>query len=291
MENPVKTYKVIQNVFALFEIEYGRLVSDLWFNIKFPCPEVKLELVDDMDIDELLGWGSTLMEEERIIRFMKTDISQNEFMKKQKKTFTAVIKQLSALPTERVIGFFQKQWIYYHEYHPSNRAAILFETCKNIICMGPIETIPDNFTLTYLEKQLYKLFMETYCHFYEELNKSLRQYYSDLIALKSIPEAMTSPELSLKQIALIYAYKNKAITIENANSIAGMHGFKAENSGKKLRQAYNLLRRPSERTGDAGSKLKNRNKIKLLESVKPHLSPNEREQVDHELVFLKNLCQ
>jgi hypothetical protein len=94
------------------------------------------------------------------------------------------------------------------------------------------------------------------------------------------------PELSLKQIALIYAYRNSDINDTNKNHIAKKYGYK---SGDKLKQYFNYYRTPQKRirVSQEMTNKKWKNKIELFESVLNHLLDKEKTQAEEEINILK----
>lgn len=96
-------------------------------------------------------------------------------------------------------------------------------------------------------------------------------------------------ELSLTQIALIYIYKGDVITRNNGNQIAKKAGYISKTSGDKLYQNFTKYVSSADRKGDAGTKRKNQNKIKLIESI-VELLPNDKQQrAKDEISILKSI--
>lgn len=99
-----------------------------------------------------------------------------------------------------------------------------------------------------------------------------------------LDEPKTKSSLSLSQIALIHAYNEDYITRDNGNEIAEKYGHK---SGEKLYQKFLEYHSSSERKGDTGSKIKNKNKIKLIKSVIIHLPNNLKDRARDEVLSLE----
>ena len=96
-------------------------------------------------------------------------------------------------------------------------------------------------------------------------------------------------KLSLKQIALIHAYKSgHPLTKDEAQTLAKKNGWK---SGHKLYQETNLYLSRTKRKGDEGSLIKNQNKKKLIESIIPYLSNKEKSIAEDELAILDNIIK
>lgn len=92
--------------------------------------------------------------------------------------------------------------------------------------------------------------------------------------------------LTLKQIALIYAYEGKYITDQNSNDIAKEYGYK---SGHKLKQEFDYYRKPLNRKGIPRIVTNKtiQNKINLLNSVLPYLTDNNKSKVNDEVTILE----
>jgi hypothetical protein len=101
--------------------------------------------------------------------------------------------------------------------------------------------------------------------------------------LSNEPTAKAKPKFNLRQIALIYVYRNEQISDENANSIAMQYGYK---SGQKLQRHYNQYFKTRDRTGDEGTKRKNENKYNFIESVLPYLEGDEKNKAKNELEII-----
>lgn len=97
-------------------------------------------------------------------------------------------------------------------------------------------------------------------------------------------------KLGVKLIALIHAYKGIHITKVNANEIASNYGYKSETSGTGLYQDYLLYYSRNERIKKIYpfTIKKAENKIKLFESVLPHLSGDTKLKAIDEINILKN---
>ena len=96
-------------------------------------------------------------------------------------------------------------------------------------------------------------------------------------------------KLKLTQIALLFFYEGGRISRDNADATAEEYGWCAKTSGHKLYQHFNKLSENIERTGDPGSKIKLKNKIKLIESVLEHLSNAASRKAQEEIKQLRNL--
>lgn len=96
--------------------------------------------------------------------------------------------------------------------------------------------------------------------------------WSMYVSFLTIIDVGSENKLSMKQIALIYSYKENNITKgKESKDIAKNYGFCAKNSGEKLYQTFNRYRKSTDRKGDEGSLMKNKNKKKLIESILPFL--------------------
>lgn len=96
-----------------------------------------------------------------------------------------------------------------------------------------------------------------------------------------------TPDLSLKKIALMYAYKSEYITKENCDAIAKQFGH---NSGHKLYQEFITFVKPENRRGEPKdpTKKKYENKIKLIQSVIDILEDRYKQQAIDELKILSS---
>lgn len=92
--------------------------------------------------------------------------------------------------------------------------------------------------------------------------------------------------ITLKQIALIYAYEGKYITDQNSNEVAREYGY---TSGHKLKQEYDYFRKPINRKGLPAIVTNKtiQNKINLLNSVLPYLTDNNKSKVNDEVKILE----
>lgn len=103
------------------------------------------------------------------------------------------------------------------------------------------------------------------------------------------PKLSTSngyPSLSLKEIALLFRYKNEDIDSQNADEIALMYGHK---SGKKLSLIYNAYNKSNDRCGDSGSPTKNKNQFKRIEKIIPYLPESAKIKAEDELKILEGI--
>ena len=96
------------------------------------------------------------------------------------------------------------------------------------------------------------------------------------------------PELTINQIALIYAYSEIQITRKNGNEIAKEYGH---NSGEKLFQRFTFYSSPANRKGrpQPCTPKKLKNKIELLESVLEHLPKDKQNRIKDEVSILKTI--
>lgn len=110
----------------------------------------------------------------------------------------------------------------------------------------------------------------------------------------SIPGSPNNQEeqtkLSLSQIALKFVYESNVITRENGGKIAKRYGH---SSGDKLYLHFNYYHVTANRKGkpDGCTKLKLKNKIKLLDSVIELLPKDKREKALDEVGILKNIYE
>lgn len=88
-------------------------------------------------------------------------------------------------------------------------------------------------------------------------------------------------KLKVKQIALIYVYKNKQITLENASQICSEFGYNSKTSGKGLYDDYLVFSKRLNRRAipDPPSKTKIINKINLFNGILDCLEPSEKEEL------------
>jgi hypothetical protein len=116
-----------------------------------------------------------------------------------------------------------------------------------------------------------------------ELCKDTLQEIKRLISDSNIKPGY-KPEITLREIALIYIYQNKIITRENAPPIAREYGFE---SGDKLYQYYTLYLPTSNRIKPEDSKVKTKNKIQWIEKIIDYLDNKFKESAIKELESLK----
>ena len=96
-------------------------------------------------------------------------------------------------------------------------------------------------------------------------------------------------KLSLKQVALKYAWEEKTITKENRDDIAKMYGH---NSGNKLHQNYSNVMKKTSRIADPDGTTKLlQNKIVLFESVIEILSEEYKKNAIEELKILQTILE
>lgn len=101
------------------------------------------------------------------------------------------------------------------------------------------------------------------------------------------PTQKPKSELTMPKIALIYAYRGEFITRDNANGIAHENGYNSKLSGEKLYQEFIYYIDKRNRTQDEDTERKLKNKIKLLESVVPHLPKDSIQKAKDEISILK----
>jgi hypothetical protein len=96
----------------------------------------------------------------------------------------------------------------------------------------------------------------------------------------------TSPKPTIKQIALICHYTDRAVTRTNAQMIVSEY---QHTSGDALFNQYSRYRSKANRTGAENSKKKNSNKIELFESISPYLTANESalKKAEADIISLK----
>lgn len=116
--------------------------------------------------------------------------------------------------------------------------------------------------------------------------EQIRAIINDYQPTQPQPTPHKTERLTLKQIALIYAYEGKNITDQNSNNIAKEYGF---TSGHKLKQNYDYYRKPLNRKGLPGIVTNKtiQNKINLLNSVVPYLTDKNKSKVNDEVKILE----
>jgi len=89
------------------------------------------------------------------------------------------------------------------------------------------------------------------------------------------------------QIALLYYYQNKSITLDNVAEIAKSHGFK----GRRLYNLFTSYLNNTDRKAapTINTKITFRNKIELFRSVSEMLAPEYKPKAEAELTILTNL--
>jgi hypothetical protein len=92
------------------------------------------------------------------------------------------------------------------------------------------------------------------------------------------------PELSLREIALIYVYENNPITRDNCHEIAVKNKY---TSGEKLYQHYSYYSSRANRTAKASSLKTFDNKIKLFTGILDSLSSEAKLRASDEINTLK----
>lgn len=96
----------------------------------------------------------------------------------------------------------------------------------------------------------------------------------------------TELKLTLREIALLHAYKNQDITVDNDNEIALKYGHK---SGRKLRQHYNKFRKQNERTGFYDYEVRKiKNQINYIENVIGFLVGEELDMARNDIQILQS---
>ena len=128
-------------------------------------------------------------------------------------------------------------------------------------------------------KRLFKFFMDNFeidlkaspfgiriAKLIDELNHLISST-DELKYLEKNTVKIVEQELTQPQIAIIHAYKNEPISRDNGADVAKTYGFTAKTSGEKLYHLFNKYYSSNNRKGDEGTKRKNVEKIKLIESI------------------------
>ncbi|QDK77756.1 hypothetical protein EXU85_03765 [Spirosoma sp. KCTC 42546] len=91
-----------------------------------------------------------------------------------------------------------------------------------------------------------------------------------------------APKLSLREVALLYIYRDQTIERIDSNTIAKHYGY---TSGEKLMQHYNKLSQTNERTGLEGKEIIPM--INSMKKVKPFLTNIQQKRIDTDLLVLE----
>lgn len=91
-----------------------------------------------------------------------------------------------------------------------------------------------------------------------------------------------TPKLSLREVALLYIYRDQSIERIDSNTIAKHYGY---TSGEKLMQHYNKLSQTNERTGLEGKEILPM--INSMKKVKSFLTNIQQKRVDTEILVLE----
>ncbi|WP_026449919.1 hypothetical protein [Aequorivita capsosiphonis] len=119
------------------------------------------------------------------------------------------------------------------------------------------------------------------------LLQKIKIYLEEYLNINKNQQTKTKPELTLKQVALLYIYNGDHITRENGNSIAEKFGH---TSGEKLYQNYNKYALSTDRNS-SDSKTKDRNLLKDIEKVISYLPKAKQENPKGEAERLRNTIQ
>lgn len=182
--------------------------------------------------------------------------------------------------------------IYYSEYHISTHK-LLERHCHWIkpVLEYDKTTIPEKYIIQC--HHAYNTFfrcLDELCLLFQINLTTVQKELGLQIFERSIsnqPQDLKNPELTIKQIALIYIYKGDNITRETGKLIAKEFGFNSKNSGDKLYQYFNKYYRLSDRTGAEDTELKTKNKIALIENVIELLPEDKQIKARDELSILK----
>ena len=124
----------------------------------------------------------------------------------------------------------------------------------------------------------------------ESTKAQILKYFPDL--KDNLQQPLTvlkeKPKLTIKQIALIYVYKDAYVNRENASEIVKKYGH---NSGDKLYNEFIHFSSKANRKGSPTnySKITLKNKIKLFESVIKHLPIIKQKSAKDEVSHLKKM--
>jgi len=124
----------------------------------------------------------------------------------------------------------------------------------------------------------------------ENMEKIESKIYAYLLTIDSpTPPQQINQENkpTADQIALLYYYQGKSITLDNVAEIAKRHGFK----GRRLYNLFTFYSNNTDRKAapTTNTKIRFRNKIKLFESVIEMLASEYKLKADAELTILTNL--
>ncbi len=91
-----------------------------------------------------------------------------------------------------------------------------------------------------------------------------------------------APKLSLREVVLLYIYRDQTIERIDSNTVAKHYGY---TSGEKLMQHYNKLSQANERTGVEGKEILPM--INSMKRVKPFLTNIQQKRIDTEMLVLE----
>lgn len=134
-----------------------------------------------------------------------------------------------------------------------------------------------------LEKLLFPL--DLFCCY------QLRNLIVTKINEQTKPVGSLQRQLTVVQVALIYAYNGEVITRENCKEIAAKYGYYSKTSGEGLYQDYIKYTSAANRKGvkDTNSKKQLTNRIDLLKSVKMLVKDTSRPRLLDEVKSLETL--
>ncbi|TVZ16408.1 hypothetical protein [Maribacter sp. MAR_2009_72] len=147
-------------------------------------------------------------------------------------------------------------------------------------------------TLRILDGNYYKKKPTT--HSYRVIRSTEVLTYFRHILLKNhlqflLSELKIKERLSLKEIAIIHAYKvGKSLTQKEAKTLAKEYGWA---SGHKLYQYVNYFISRTNRKGDEGTLVKNKNKQKIIEGILHFLNNEEKNSAMDDLAILANIIK
>ena len=126
-----------------------------------------------------------------------------------------------------------------------------------------------------------------------QIAKYIEDCQNEIGSPAAVLKKTNDQQLSYPQIALIHAYNGDRITAENSIEIANSYGKTAKTSGKKLYNEFCKYSRTEDRKGAPASptRVKMRNKIKLLESVLPRLENTALGRAVAEIDILKGITE
>jgi len=135
------------------------------------------------------------------------------------------------------------------------------------------------------ENDFKKIWLKQFIQEIEKIQTSILEILN--LTPETPQQKATKPELTLKQIALLYIYNGDHITAENNNSIAEKYG---NNSGHRLQQHYNKYALSTDRNS-SGSRRKDQSLIKDIEKVIEYLPKGKQNKPKEEAERLRNIVQ